>query len=249
MQDGAVKHIYMNHSAHFPLIAAVMAGTQDGRVFADEAERPSQVYVEHAFGSAQIFGTRIPAFEQALQRYLLIDKAFCCAKVRLYTPHHSDFLNDSAWDSFRSWRQRFELAGPVDFPTATCAKIVHAESSHLEAIDQNFGVLRRFWRGADDFLQHSNAVLAMVDDRPVALCYAAALADGRAEIDVLTLPAHQRKGLGRAVVSAFNQRCLSQYVAPVWDCFVNNTGSMALSHATGFVAVSEPYPFYTINRS
>lgn len=248
-QRGAAKQIYLRHCAHFPLIAAVLAGAQDGRVFADKAETPTQVYVEHAFGFAQIFGARAPAFEQALRRYLLIDRTFCCAKVRLYTPHRPDFLLDSACDNFCSWRQRFELAAPSDLPPVLGAKIVHAESSHLDAIDQNFGVLRRFWRGADDFLQKANAVLALVDDRPAALCYAAALADGRAEIDVLTLPAYQRQGLARAVVDAFSHRCLSQNVAPVWDCFTNNAGSMALCRAAGFVAVGEPYPFYTLNRS
>jgi GNAT superfamily N-acetyltransferase len=254
-QYPAAHALYLDHGAYFPLIAAVLCGAQDGVIYADREEEPNQVYVEHAFGFAQIFGKPLPAFERALQRYLLVDRAFTCAKVRLYTPHYPGFLQVSENDVLRSLRQHFRLgtarAGTDDHAPEEPEKgltLVRADASHVNLIDDAFGVVGRFWRTPDDFAHHSNAVVAMVEGQAAALCYAAAVADGRAEIDVLTLPAYRHLGLAKAVVRLFNQRCLELNVLPQWDCFTNNTASMALCRSAGFVPLDEPYPFFTINR-
>ena len=109
-------------------------------------------------------------------------------------------------------------------------------------------MMGRFWRTPDNFLRQSNAVLALIEGQAAALCYAAAVAGGRAEIDVLTVPVYRHAGLAKAVVRMFSQRCLEQNVLPLWDCFTNNAASMALCQSTGFVPLGDPYPFFTINR-
>jgi hypothetical protein len=250
----AAHSLYLAHEAHFPLIAAVLQGEQDGVVHADRPKNPRQVYVEHAFGFAQIFGTPVPDFEQTLRRHLLVDKTFSCAKVRLYTPHRPDFLRGSEFDGLRSWRQHFSLEAARSNPAAEKPQeavkgltLVHAGARHVDLIESAFGVVSRFWRTPGDFASKSNAVLAHVDGQPAALCYAAAVADGKAEIDVMTLPVYRRLGLARAVVQLFNQRCLAHNVLPLWDCFTNNTASMAVCQSTGFVPLGAAYPFFTIN--
>lgn len=248
--------LYLNHGAHFPLIAAVLSGEQHGVVHADREESPIQVYVEHNFGFAQVFGERVPLFEQALQRYWLIDKAFACAKVRLYTPNCPDFLRAHEHEGLRSWRQHFQLDAPhranaverSTEPQPNGMTLVQAGFSQVDLIENAFGVVSRFWRTPGDFAKRSNAVLALVGEQPAALCYAAAVANGKAEIDVLTLPNYRHLGLAKAVVRLFNQRCLAQNVQPLWDCFTNNTASMALCQSAGFVPLGDPYPFFTLNR-
>ncbi len=252
-QYAAAHAIYLGHGAYFPLIAAVLNDAQDGVVYADQMDGPTQVYVEHAFGFAQVFGKPVPAFEQALQRYLLVDKAFSCAKVRLYTPYYADFLQVGECDALRSWRQHFQFdwaRSDTSGHAAVAASVtlICTDASHVDLIEEAFGVVGRFWRTAGDFAQQSNAVLALVEGQPAALCYAAAVAGGKAEIDVLTLPAFRHLGLAKAVVRLFNQRCGAQNVLPLWDCFTNNTASMALCQSSGFVALGDPYPFFTINR-
>jgi RimJ/RimL family protein N-acetyltransferase len=253
----AALALYSRHAAYFPLIAAVLDGTQAGVVYGDREEDPAELYVEHAFGFAQVFGASVPRFEESLRRYWMVDKAFACAKVRLYTPHCPAFLQSSEHDRLRSWRQHFqwdarseagdETGGDAGLDASGVA-IVHADASHVASIDAAFQVVSRFWRTPDDFAQHARAVLALVDGQPAALCYAAAVADGKAEIDVLTLPAHRHLGLARSVVRAFNQHCQSQSLLPLWDCFTNNRASMALCQSAGFIPLGEPYPFFTINR-
>lgn len=247
--------LYRSHTAFFPIIAAVLRDEQGGAVYADRLQDPRQIYVEHSFGFAQVFGSSIPVFEADLHRYLLVERSFECAKVRLYTPDCPAFLATGSIAGLRSWRQRFELdiarglaqdAGRV-WP-GPAPVLMNADASQTAAIEDAFGIVHRFWRSADDFVHRSNAVLAWVNDRPAALCYAAAVAGGRAEIDVITLPEYRHLGLARAVVELFNRRCLKQNLLPLWDCFTNNAASMALCRSAGFVPSSEPYPFFTINR-
>jgi RimJ/RimL family protein N-acetyltransferase len=250
-QQPALHAAYRRQRGYFPLIGAVIEGTQAGNVYVDRAEDPTQVYVEHAFGFAQVFGDSVPAFERALQRYWLVDKAFPCAKVRLYAPEGPAFL-ENGHDERRAWRQRFKWNGRIepfdDAGSAADVTIVKADAGHMQSIERAFQVFGRFWRTSDDFARRAMAVLALVDGKPSALCYAAAVADGKAEIDVMTLPTHRQLGLGRSVVRAFNRRCAEQSVLPLWDCFTNNASSMALARSAGFVPLGESYPFYTINR-
>jgi GNAT acetyltransferase len=250
-QYPAAHALYRSHGAAFPLIGAVLAGNQEGTVHADSAIDPAEVYVEHAFGFAQLFGAALPPFEEELRRHLLVEKAFSCPKVRLYTPAHPPFLAGDAGSALRSWRQHFRLReGWADTPPPLPqgVTLVDVGPAHTARIEAAFGVVSRFWRSERDFADHSNAVLALVKGQPAALCYAAAIADGRAEIDVVTLPGHRKLGLARTVVAMFSQRCLAQSLLPLWDCFTNNDASMALCKASGFVPLGEPYPFYTIPR-
>jgi len=126
--------------------------------------------------------------------------------------------------------------------------LVHVDASHVDLIESAFGVVERFWRNRDDFVRRSNAVLALVEGQAAALCYAAAVADGRAEIDSLTAPAYRKLGLGKTVMRLFCKRCFDQNVIPLTDGFTNNAGSLGLIRSCGFIPQGDPYPFFTINR-
>jgi GNAT superfamily N-acetyltransferase len=239
----------------FPLIGAVLLGEQDGVVYADNAVAPVQFYVEHALGFAQVFGDFCPTFEEALENYLLIEKRFAAPKVRLYTPHLPWFLTAPAYDSLRSFRQRFFID-----PRKASENLLNGagQESELDAngvdarnvdeIEKLFGVVGRFWRSPTDFICKAYAVVGSHRGQPVCICYAAAEADRRVEIDVLTLPEFRNLGAGKFAVKRFVKRCFEQSLIPLWDCFTNNSGSMQLCRSVGFSATHPPYPFYTIDR-
>jgi len=246
---------YRTNHSFFPLIGAVLLDEQDGVVYADKDEAPTQFYVEHAFGFAQIFGSANAEFETELQRYLLVRKNFAVVKVRLYTPHFPDFLRTAKMACLRAERQRYALgsSGIVQgMDLRACknvnSRFVDVDRSNVWQVERRFGVVGRFWRTPRDFIARAHAVVALVDEEPVAICYAAAVADGRAEIDVLTLPAYRQLGLGRLVVTRFNKQSRARGLTPLWDCFTNNAGSVALCQTAGFVSVGEPYAFFTINK-
>ena len=252
----AISELYRSGGANsfFPLIGAVLNGVQDGEVYADNATEPSQFYVEHHFGFAQIFGERRQTFETALERHFL-EKNFTAPKVRLYTPQLPNFLRSPAWDDVRSFRQRFVI-DPEGLSKTHAASskqsrgmtITDIDTQNIAEMDRSFGIVERFWRDRQDFIHHSNAVVSLYEGQPAAICYAAAAADRRVEIDVLTLPEFRQLGAGKLAVMFFASRCFEQSQHPLWDCFSNNAGSVQLCQSVGFVARGEPYPFFTISK-
>ena len=253
---GAALGLYRASAARFPLIGAVLLDEQDGVVYADDRTSPKQAYIEHAFGFAQILGEPTVAFEAALERYLLAEKSFTAKKVRLYTPYVLRFLTDHRYEGMRSSRQRFVL-NPEAFRTASETagfvaldetQMTEVSEANIDQVEQVFGLTRRFWRNPADFIGKANAVLLLQGGQPASICYAAALADGEAEIDVFTRPEHQRRGLGKLAVAHFVRRCLDRALVPLWDCFTNNAASIQLSRSIGFTPKGAPYPFFTISR-
>lgn len=252
-QSAAAFARYRTTDAFFPLIGAVLLDEQDGVVYADVAASPRQVYVEHAFGFAQVFGDSCLGFEADLERYLLVDRSFVAPKVRLYAGRHPAFLDDAKWDALRSFRQRFTCRSAEETETARLPTMLDVEATcvdeqNVAEIERVFGVVGRFWRGPDDFLRKARAVVGLHRGRPASICYAAAEADRRVEIDVLTLPEFRTLGIGKFVVTQFVRRCFEQSVQPLWDCFANNSGSLQLCRSVGFRAPHPPYPFFTINK-
>jgi GNAT superfamily N-acetyltransferase len=252
---GEVFASYQAHASFFPLIGAVLLGEQDGTVLVDDPVQPTAVYIEHAFGFAQIFGMPSSAFESALERYLLVERPFSPHKIRLYTPYLPGFFGDATWDSLKSVRQRFVidpacrgLSQPSEYPADWGVKVVVVDEGHVEEIEQVFGVVKRFWRSPEDFARKANAVVVWCRGQMAAICYAAAEADRRVEIDVLTLTEFRTLGLGKLAVNRFIEVCRDASLEPLWDCFTNNLGSMRLAETLGFRAKYSPYSFYTISK-
>ncbi len=250
-----IYDLYQSGESFFPLIAAVLLDEQDGGVYVDNANSPSQAYVEHAFGFAQVFGNISADFEQELARYLLTDKCFNPNKIRLYTPYLPSFLALPDYESLRSYRQRFTI-NTGEFPYSQGMapelekdiRLAGVDASTISLIDDNFGVVSRFWRTPADFILKSNAVVVFYKGEPASLCYVAAEANYYVEIDVLTLPEYRNLGLARLAVVNFVNQCFGLSLHPLWDCFTNNLGSMRLCKSVGFTAPKAPYPFFTINK-
>ncbi|MFZ6009566.1 MAG: GNAT family N-acetyltransferase, partial [Bacteroidota bacterium] len=104
----------------------------------------------------------------------------------------------------------------------------------------------KFWSSSDEFVACAHAVyLSDANSKPASLCYAAAIADGRAEIDVITREVFRGKGLAKACVSLFAKRCLTAGITPNWDCFIDNHPSLNVALALGF-AMKKKYELVSI---
>ncbi|BCA94975.1 hypothetical protein TUM19329_13360 [Legionella antarctica] len=223
-------------------------------VYVDDADSPSQIYVEHSFGFAQLFGDSHELFEKNLSYYLLVNMCFHADKIRLYAPSPPKWLNLSQDESWRSYRQRFAI--DTNHFTREQSPSLHQEKIKVEQVNEMnigliseaFGVVRHFWRNAEDFIVRSNAVVIFYEGKPASICYSAAQASNRVEIDVLTLPEYRNLGLGKQAVNHFVLRCFDLSLIPLWDCFTNNSGSMMLCKSIGFYPITDPYPFFTINK-
>lgn len=247
--------VYAANNAFFPLIAAVLSGAQRGMVYADRAEASRQIYVEHAFGFAQLLGQAVPDFEAELQQYLLIDRAFAVPKVRLYTPLSPVFHDCEPMRAFRAERQRFFLRAEAYAAArarllSRCmdGDVLPVTTETVERVESAFGLVSRFWPDAAAFVAHARAQVICYAGEPVAICYAAALENGKAEVDILTRPEYRGKGLAMMAAVRFVDDCLAHGVEPLWDCFTNNAGSMALRERLGFLDCAAPYEFFTITK-
>ncbi|CEG58353.1 GNAT family N-acetyltransferase [Legionella fallonii] len=250
-----IYRLYLRSKFFFPLIASVLLDEQDGVVYVNKLNAPSQVYVEHAFGFAQIFGNVDMHFEQELEQYLLFDKNFSADKVRLYAPYTPEFIIKAQYEPLKSYRQRFVLGSeyPIDkskILDQADKKISFSEvnQTNISIIESQFGLVSRFWRNGTDFIQKSNAVVILYEGEVASICYAAAQANNCSEIDVFTLPNYRSLGLANKVVLYFITHCFELGLTPLWDCFTNNLGSMMLCKSVGFNALNTPYPFFTINK-
>lgn len=248
--------VYLESKDFFPLIAAVLLDKQDGHIYADDSETPSQVYVEHAFGFAQIFGAPNTHFEHDLETYLLTDRRFHANKVRLYSLYTPNFLTVDNEKVSLSQRQRFIL-NTRDFTARSdrwpdeagkAIELSEVNPSNIDVFDSRFEIVDRFWRSPDDFISNSNAIVVLYKGEPASICYSAATAENRAEIDVMTLPEYRKLNLAKHAVTGFIEKCARQSINPLWDCFSNNAPSMNLAKSVGFHPKSLPYRFYTINR-
>jgi GNAT superfamily N-acetyltransferase len=238
---------YLAEPAFFPLIAAVLERSQDGAVWVDDAMQPRQAYVEHGFGFAQIFGEPAVAFETELEAWFSARHNFSVEKVRLYTPRLPAFLQTPAFSGYRSERQRFTLAQqkPSGADVVKPSPIGMQDVAEIEA---RFGIVSRFWRNPGQFAAASQANVVRHAGNIVAICYAAAIGGGKAEIDVVTDPAFRRQGLGRQAVAGFMTTCAAVGLEPVWDCFTNNIPSVRTAQSLGFSPPGAPYDFFTIPR-
>lgn len=246
-----LKAIYEKNEYFFPLIAAVLDDSQNGKIFVDDRYSPREAYVEHSFGFAQIFGESVHNFEQKLKTYFFTDKNLTPQKIRLYTPILPGFFQNDNYASLRSERQRFFLnyndfgqkCAQTPHTGGTCAQIA---AGNLPEIERAFNLAARFWPDFDSFVNNSLAQIVYCGENPASICYAAALANGKAEIDILTLPEYRGRGYGLQAAMAFIKKCLQNGMEPLWDCFTNNQGSMALAKRLGFAASLPPYKFFTI---
>ncbi len=242
---------YLANPFFFPLIASVLLDEQDGFVYANDIHRPTQVYVEHAFGFAQIFGEKNDQeFERKLETYLFVEKQFHANKVRLYAPCVSPFLLKSQYESLCTTRQRFLFPSLQDKVQPLDEKISFGmvDKDNVSTVDKKFNLVTRFWRNGSDFILKSQAIVVKYLGEPAAICYSAAQANHCMEIDVLTSPEYRHLGLGKQAVNRFIHRCFELKLSPLWDCFTNNLGSMNLCKSVGFTALNEPYLFFTINK-
>ena len=247
----AAKDCYLSEKRFYPIISSVLDQQQEGSVFADDRNNPRCFFVEHKFGFSQLFGAKDRIFFRSLKKYLFVDKAFVPPKIRAYAPTHADFFLGLADISERCQFRLADNSRLVSAPSRGGAQVRDISEKTLTEVDEVFGLdlCMRFWGSRDDFLSHSLAKVLTFKGNHASICYAAAVSDGIAEIDVATLPKYRQQGFGRIVCSGFIRRCQARGIIPNWDCFTNNAGSMRLAESLGFVKHGEPYTFFTVKKT
>lgn len=249
--------LYRAGVGSFPLVSAVLHGGQRGQVFADRRDTPGAAFVVNDFGFALFVGDEADEdFDAALARLLATDGALKPSYLLWYAPPENWRARfDAAGTEAvrRRGRIRYEfreerapwLAGPAEPPEGFELRNVSADLIR-RTDDLGVHLDSRFWSSADDFVANGLGVCLTRGNDVASLCYAAAVADGLAEVDVVTRPEFRGQGLAGVVTKQFIRECLSRGLAPTWDCFDYNAGSVKLAEGVGF-AEARRYPFYSFN--
>ena len=247
---------YRGRGRVFPLILAVLEGSQRGQVFVSGESDSGAAFVVNNFGfSCLIESDEVDErFERGLTELLAARDPVRSSYLLWYEPPSRWQTKLDLYETVkRRERVRFEfrkehanyLNEPANSPAGFQLLVM---TPHLLASAEKFGLKleSRFWSSADDFIAHGLGVCLVKDGEVVSLCYAAAVADELAEVDVVTDTQFRGQGLATIVAQEFNRLSVRSGITPTWDCFDYNTGSIKLAQRLGFVEVRR-YPFYSFN--
>jgi RimJ/RimL family protein N-acetyltransferase len=251
-----VLSLYRAAGMCFPLISAVIQGKQCGQVFADSPESPRSAVVTD-FGFTFFVGVeKDQSFDAGLARLFATADTLRPSYLLWYSPP-------------ANWQSRFDALGtdlyrrrdrvrfvfredravylnePAQCPAGFELKFLDADLvPRTDELGVNLG--SRFWSTDADFIESSLGFCLIKDGKLVSLCYAAAVVDGLAEVDVVTHPDYRSRGLANVVAQQFIRECLHRRIIPTWDCFLHNLGSTKLAERLGFVQANS-YPLYSFN--
>lgn len=241
-----VLPLYHATDLRFPLISAVLERRQRGQVFGDQRS----ALVVNNFGFMFYTGETNEEFDTSLRGLFDTASGIKPSYLLWYSPpaKWQQYLNERG--ARLRERVRFEfrasqLSEPVVFPSGFEMRRLDAE---LIPKTKKFGldIDSRFWSSAKDFETNGLGCCILKNDEVVSVCYAAAISEQLAEVDVVTDEAYRGHGLASIVSRQFIRECLAREITPTWDCFAYNTGSLRLAEKLGFAEVRR-YPFYSFN--
>jgi GNAT superfamily N-acetyltransferase len=253
----AALPLYREAGACFPLILAVLEGSQRGQVFADRRDAPRAAFVVNNFGFALLLdpeggGTLDPALAGLLREGDALRPSY----LLWYAPparwrRGLDALAPAPARRRERVRMKFVGAGADSSGEGeSCPpgfELRRMDDELLPRADK-FGLHlgSRFWSSDAQFIEHGMGVCLVKDGEIASLCYAAAVAGGLAEVDVVTDERFRGGGLATFAARRFVEECRVRGLTPAWDCFTYNAGSLKLAEKIGFVRGDE-YLFYSFN--
>jgi hypothetical protein len=253
---GDVLPLYRELGLDFPLICEVIVRRQRGQIFVDRRDVPRSALVVTGFGFACALGSHEGGEVSAVADLLSTPGALKPSYLLWYAP-------PSVWQRTldrigppavrRRDRVRFTpprdradfLAEPTRVPAGCTLGLLTADLiPQTSALGIDLG--SRFWSSINDFVTHSFGTCLLDGEEMASLCYAAGIADGFAEMDLITHPAFRGRGMGGAVARQFMKESLSRNLVPRWDTFASNAGSMTLARRFE-LATARTYPLYSFN--
>nr|WP_272955894.1 GNAT family N-acetyltransferase [Actinopolymorpha rutila] len=228
-------------------LVAVLAGAMPGQVFADDAVRPSAVFVhspEGNFVGGDPTNSRVVA---GLREHLAAtflpgrdeDLVLSCAHDDGWTQAAQMLAPELTHVAVLRRHYLFGTEQPMPRPNPPPGyRIVPIDAAFLR--QQNVpGHLRRWmegnWGSKDGFLSHGFGAAALHGDAVAGWSLADCIVANRAEIGIHTTPEHRRRGLASQVAGAAVTLAFDQGLTEVgWHCNDDNIGSYRTAESVGF---------------
>lgn len=235
----------------FPLIAAVLNGSQRGKIFADDAGNPKIIFVLTHSGFSQCFLLQDGALSESFIRFLS-ESAEIPSYFHIYDSRETFAVSLQEIGLVVKLRERQQLrflakdfikpdALAPGYKPADCAQVAFNQFDSFK-----LDLESRFWSSASDFINNGcGKCILNSADLPVSICYSACIADGISEIDVLTLPEYRGKGFGRIATQISINALISKNLQANWDCFSGNIASLKIAKRIGFELIKK-YLFLSV---
>lgn len=238
-------------SSEFPIIQAVIEGSQRGQIFAN---LKNELWILHKAGFSEVF-THSDAGTGELVEFVKGSKQLP-AYFHIYNcPEKLTAAFEAQGDFTVRMRKRIQLV--CDQMHELNKNVYESDTFDISPVTRgNFDLLstfnldlsHKFWNSKEEFVDKALAVCAFdLQQNPVSICYAAAVAGKKAEIDVFTLESLRGQGIAKRVVQAFVRECEKKGIIPNWDCFEDNIKSLSVSLSLGFVK-KKTYQFISLYR-
>ena len=241
---------YTENFLFFPLIGSVLEGFQEGKVYVDSIINSSIIVVIHKFGFAQIL------VKETSEKVMSFIEKVICLEIELNSNKKFRFYdtNDSVINHFTSSqkfkvdigdRNRYQWLNPKNL----LKKVRNIAIQDIQLINSQLklDVDTRFWSSESDFKKYGNAFVLKKKKEIQSICYAAAISNNCAEIDVATNENYTRKGFAKQAVLGFVSNCKNSGITPLWDCYSNNLGSVNTALSAGFEEIVK-YKFLIISK-
>ncbi len=230
-----VQYLSQPVATGFPITQAVVNGTEEGRMY----EYNGNHFVIHKSGFSSVIQVNdcldelIEFFQSGeLPQYFHVYAADeqLISRIQQLPDVFNTRIRERIQLEYRGALIKENETDDLEFT------IVHADEHNYNALDVfNLDLGSRFWNSKEEFVKNAlGNIVLNAQKEPVAICYAAAVADGKAEVDVMTLEAYRGQGLAKTAVRSFVNNCIENGVTANWDCFEENYASLATALKLNF---------------
>lgn len=253
INENELAYVQKTYHSSFPIIQSVIDGLQQGSIFINSQ---NDCWVLHKAGFSEVFlknddGTEWIDFiagNMKLPQYFHVYNPD--AKLINYLQLRNETFNTRVRERIQlSYENKSPLKDSIN-ALDDCFTLSKVTNNNFESLSVfNLDLESKFWNSKEEFIKHAlGVVVSNKEDMPVSLCYAAAVADQRAEIDVVTLDNYRGKGLAKTVVNSFINSCMANNLLPNWDCFVDNISSISTAKSFNF-GIKNNYKFISIFKN
>jgi len=95
------------------------------------------------------------------------------------------------------------------------------------------------WDSLDDYLQRGFGFALVHGEEVACWCAAEDVSKNKCGIGIETIPKYQRRGFATLTACTFVDHCASNGIAPHWDCWDDNIGSIRVAEKVGFEQVEK----------
>jgi GNAT superfamily N-acetyltransferase len=252
-QFAGVRPLFAGFDFSLSLQAAI-EGVTPGRIFVDDVENPRTGLALTVEGYLLAGEHGDPVILQALRQFLG-DSIFSGQVYVNGADSLSLAVHPEAWEArlseliptyealklprYHYLCRRVALDRRSGLPEGYTLRRIDREllSDPDLALSEDLGEeeIEAYWGSVACFLERGIGFCVLHGGEEVSHCTADCAFGAQVDVGVYTAPAHRRKGLAQAVVTATVEHCLSHGASQVgWHCNVENTGSWKTAERVGF---------------